>query len=42
MARLPVEIVLGKEEETELERWRRRHKTTAGLHLRAGIILDCA
>ena len=42
MARLPVEIVLDNEEEAELERWRRRRKTTAGLHVRAGIILDCA
>lgn len=42
MARLPVEIVLGKEDEAELERWRRRRNTTAGLHVRAGIILDCA
>jgi transposase-like protein len=42
MARLPVEIVLDNEEEAELERLRRRRKTTAGLHVRAGIILDCA
>ena len=42
MARLPVEIVLDKEEEAELERWRRRRNTTAGLHVRARIILDCA
>jgi transposase-like protein len=42
MARLPIEITLGKEEKAELERWRRRRNTTAGLHMRAGVILDCA
>ena len=42
MARLATEIVLAEEDKAELERWRRRRNTTAGLHLRAGIILDCA
>jgi transposase len=42
MARLPTEIVLDKDEEAELEQWRRRRKTAVGLHVRAGIVLDCA
>jgi transposase len=42
MARLPTEIVLEKDEMALLEGWRRRRNTTAGLHVRAGIILDCA
>ena len=42
MARPPTEIVLDSEEEAELQRWYRRRKTSAGLHLRAGIVLDCA
>ncbi|MGI9328545.1 MAG: hypothetical protein ACR2PZ_25235 [Pseudomonadales bacterium] len=42
MARLPAEIVLDGEEEAQLKQWRRRRKTSAGLHLRAGIVLDCA
>ena len=42
MARFPTEIVLSETEEAELRRWRRRRNTKAGLHLRAGIVLDCA
>jgi transposase len=42
MGRAATPIVLSAEERAELERWRRRRKTTAGLHLRAGIVLDCA
>lgn len=42
MGRRPATIELSSEEEAELKRWRRRRKTTAGLHSRAGIILDCA
>ena len=41
MARLPVKIVLNEHEETELKCLRRRRSTKAGLHFRAGIILDC-
>ncbi len=42
MARLAIPIVLDADEESELKSWRRRRNTKAGLHLRAGIILDCA
>ena len=42
MGRLPTAIVLSKEEEAELKCWRRRRNLAAGLHLRAGIVLDCA
>lgn len=42
MARLATDIVLEKDEEAELRRWRRRRNTATGLHVRAGIILDCA
>ena len=42
MSRLPTEIVLDETEHAELCRWRRRRNTRVGLHLRAGIILDCA
>jgi transposase len=42
MARLPAEIVLEEHEEAELNQWLRRRNTAAGLHLRAGIVLDCA
>ena len=42
MARLPAEIVLNEDEQAVLESWRRRRNTKAGLHLRAGIVLDCA
>lgn len=41
MARAAAEIVLTDDERAELQSWRRRRKTAAGLHLRAGIILDC-
>lgn len=42
MARPARSITLTPEEQTELNRWRRRRKTANALHLRAGIILDCA
>ena len=42
MARPAAEIVLNHEEEAELKRWLGRRNTTVGLHLRAGIVLDCA
>ena len=42
MAWLASQIVLEMEDEAELERWRHGRKTAAGLHMRAGIILDCA
>jgi len=42
MARRPAEIELTHAEEAELKRWRRRRRTRAGLHFRAGIVLDCA
>lgn len=42
MARLAAKIALNEEEESELKRWLRRRNTAAGLHLRAGIVLDCA
>lgn len=42
MGRLPAAIVLSEEEEAELKRWRRRRNTATGLHVRAGIVLDCA
>lgn len=42
MGRSAVAIVLGEQDRAELQRWRRRRNTTVGLHLRAGIILDCA
>ncbi len=42
MARPPAAIVLSEEEKAELERWSRRRNTRAGLHLRAGVVLDCA
>jgi transposase len=42
MGRRPAAIELSEGEEAELERWRRRRNTTNGLHLRAGIVLDCA
>lgn len=42
MARLPAEIVLNDDEEAELNRWLRRRNTKVGLHLRAGVVLDCA
>jgi transposase len=42
MGRRAAEIVLSESEEAELKRWRRRRKTSTGLHLRAGIVLDCA
>lgn len=42
MGRLAAAIILSEEEEAELKRWRRRRNTAIGLHLRAGIVLDCA
>ena len=42
MARPPAAIVLSEEERAELLRWSRRRNTRAGLHLRAGVVLDCA
>jgi transposase len=42
MGRHAVEIVLDEHEEAELNRWLRRRNTKVGLHLRAGIVLDCA
>jgi transposase len=42
MGRRAVEITLTPDEESELRRWRRRTKTANSLHLRAGIVLDCA
>ena len=42
MGRSPALIVLSDEEEAELKRWRRRRNTSTGLHVRAGIVLDCA
>lgn len=42
MSRQAAEIVLTEEEQATLESWRRRRNTKAGLHFRAGIILDCA
>lgn len=42
MARPAAEIVLNHEEEAELKRWLGRRNTAVGLHLRAGIVLDCA
>ncbi len=42
MGRAPAAIELSEDEEAQLKRWRRRRNTTTGLHLRAGIVLDCA
>ena len=42
MARQGAEIVLNEEEKAELKGWLRRRNTKVGLHLRAGIVLDCA
>lgn len=42
MGRPAADIVLSEEERAELERWRRRPTASAGLHFRAGIVLDCA
>lgn len=42
MGRRAVSIELSDSEKDELVRWRRRRKTASGLHLRAGIVLDCA
>lgn len=42
MARTAPRIELSEMERSELESWRRRRNTSVGLHLRAGIILDCA
>ena len=42
MARPPAEIILNEDDKVVLESWRRRRNTKAGLHIRAGIVLDCA
>lgn len=42
MGRRAATIELDPVERDTLESWRRRRKTANGLHLRAGIILDCA
>jgi len=42
MGRIAAQIILSQAERKELESWQRRRKTESGLHLRAGIILDCA
>lgn len=42
MGRPAADIVLSDEERAELEGWRRRSTSRAGLHFRAGIVLDCA
>ena len=41
MGRMPTAIILDEDQKKTLEHWRRRSNTKAGLHLRAGIILDC-
>jgi transposase len=42
VGRAATPIVLTEEERAQLEKWRRRRNTRAGLHLRSGIVLDCA
>ena len=42
MGRPAAVIDLTEDEKAELGRWRRRRQTPSGLHLRAGIVLDCA
>jgi transposase len=42
MGRSATEIILSDEEKGELERWRRQRTGGSGLHVRAGIVLDCA
>lgn len=42
MGRRATPIVLTDDENAELARWRRRHNTPSSLHVRAGIVLDCA
>lgn len=42
MGRTAPEIVLEEQEKEQLVRWRRRRKTANDLHVRAGIVLDCA
>ena len=42
MARKTIQIELTDTEHEQLRAWRRARKTSAGLNLRAGIILDCA
>lgn len=42
MGRRAIAIELSEAEQEELRRWRRRRKTASGLHMRAGIVLDCA
>lgn len=41
MGRNAAYIELSDDDRSQLESWRRRRNTTAGLHLRAGIVLDC-
>lgn len=42
MARTATPIVLSDDETAELMSWRRRRNARVSLHLRAGIVLDCA
>ncbi len=42
MGRVATPVVLEEHEKEQLERWRRRRKTANALHVRAGIVLDCA
>jgi len=42
MGRRAALVELSAAEEAELKRWRRRRNVASGLHLRAGIVLDCA
>ena len=42
MGRIPIAIHLDEDQRKTLERWRRQSNAKASLHLRAGIILDCA
>ena len=42
MGRIPVAIHLDEDQRKTLEQWRRQSNAKASLHLRAGIILDCA
>jgi len=42
MGRRAVAIELSEADEAQLKAWRRRRKTPSALHIRAGIVLDCA
>lgn len=42
MGRIPTPIILDEDQKQTLEQWRRRGNRKASLHVRAGIILDCA